>query len=370
MSILFEEVRINNLKLKNRFVRSATWDGLAGPGGRATPEMTNLLCDLARGGVGLIISGHAYIRPEGIASPNQLGLHEDGLVPDLAEMVQEIHRAGGVIAAQLAHAGKHALTDLTRGPALAPSLQPDKDPELCREMTVEQIQEAVTGFGLAAKRAQEAGFDAIQIHAAHNYLLSQFLSPAYNFRTDQYGGPVENRARFLLEAVKEVRAVVGPDYPVMVKINCRDFVDSGLELEDSVKVGRALEQAGLDALEISGGVLTSRKLSPSRAGLNSPDKEAYFRNEAAEFKKALSIPVILVGGNRSLSLSEKLVNEGLLRPYLHVPAVHPAARPGQPLASPGGRPGRLCFGQSLFQGRPENGPYLLPDPDKGAGERD
>ncbi len=325
MSILFEEVRLNKLKLKNRFVRSATWDGMAGPKGRATPEMTNLLCGLAQGGVGLIVTGHAYVRPEGIASSNQLGIDDDSLVPGLAKMVREVHRSGGAVAMQLAHAGLRALTDLTKTPALAPSPQPDKDPDLCREMTVGEIQEAVRGFALAAKRAKEAGFDAVQIHAAHGYCLSQFLSPAYNFRTDQYGGRVENRSRFLLEAVGEVRSVVGPDFPVLVKINCRDFVENGLELEDSLKIGQALERAGVDALEISGGVLDSRKMGPSRTGLKTEDREAYFREEAAAFKKSLSIPVILVGGNRSLSLSERLVREGfcdlisMSRPFIRQP---------------------------------------------------
>ena len=325
MSVLFENININGLTLKNRFVRSATWDGLAGPKGEAAPAMTKLLCDLARGGVGLIVTGHAYIRPEGIASSNQLGIHEDSLIPGLAEMVKEIHRAGGKVAAQLAHAGLHALTDLTKVPALAPSPQPDKGPELCREMTLDQIRKTVKSFGQAAARAREAGFDAVQIHAAHGYCLSQFLSPACNRRSDQYGGSLENRSRFLLEAVKEVRSVLGPDFPVMVKINCRDFVENGLELADSLKVGQALEQAGLDALEISGGVLDSRKMGPSRTGLKTEDREAYFREEAAAFKKTLSIPIILVGGNRSLSLSERLVREGfcdlisMSRPFIRQP---------------------------------------------------
>ncbi len=325
MSILFEGISLNTLGLKNRFVRSATWDGLAGPDGEATPAATRLLTDLARGGVGLIISGHAFVGPEGRAGRGQLGIHDDSLVPGLAKMVEEIHRAGGKVAVQLAHAGRFAQPELTGLPALGPSPRSGKPAGQYRKMSEEEIRKTVGDFGRAAARAKEAGFDAVQLHAAHGYLLSQFLSPAFNHRGDGYGGPVENRSRFLLEAVREIRSVAGPDFPLLIKMNCRDFIEGGLELADSLEIGRALEKAGVDALEVSGGTVVSKALGPSRTGIKTPDREAYFREEAAAFKKALGIPVILVGGVRTLSLAQSLVEEGradlisMSRPFIRQP---------------------------------------------------
>ncbi|MBW2616397.1 MAG: NADH:flavin oxidoreductase, partial [Deltaproteobacteria bacterium] len=158
--------------------------------------------------------------------------------------------------------------------------------------------------------AKEAGSDGVQIHAAHGYLLSQSLSPVFNKRSDAYGGSVENRARFLLEVLHGVQAAVGPDFPVLVKMNSQDFLESGLTLDDSLKIGTMLREEGIDAIELSGGTFVSGKLNPSRGGIKSEDKEAYFREAAKLFKENLSVPLILVGGNRSFQLAEQLVNEG------------------------------------------------------------
>ena len=335
MSVLFSTITLNTLGLKNRLVRSATWDGLAGPEGQPTPAGTELLTALARGGVGLIISGHAFVCPEGQAGAGQLGIYDDSLIPGLAKMVEEVHRAGGLIAVQIAHAGRFARTELTGRPALGPSPRPDKPADKYREMTTGEIQETAESFGRAAARAREAGFDAVQLHAAHGYLLSQFLSPAFNQRSDAYGGSALGRARFLLEATAQVRAAVGPDYPLLAKMNCRDFVEDGLELADSLEIGKELEKAGLDALEVSGGTVVSKNLSPSRTGIKTQDQEAYFREEAKAFKQALSIPVILVGGIRTRDLSEKLIQEGycdlvsMSRPLIRQPDLAERWRKGE-----------------------------------------
>ncbi|MEE9420282.1 MAG: NADH:flavin oxidoreductase, partial [Desulfatiglandaceae bacterium] len=183
----------------------------------------------------------------------------------------------------------------------------------------------VEAFGQAASRAVDAGFDAVQIHAAHGYLLSQFLSPAFNKRTDQYGGPVENRAKPVLETLKRVRAAVGDGFPVLIKMNSNDALDGGITLDDSLKVGAMLYENGIDAIELSGGTLISKKLSPSRMGIDSEEKEAYFREAARSFKKELRVPLILVGGNRSFQLAEQLVEEGyadyisMSRPFIREP---------------------------------------------------
>ena len=325
MSIMFEATRIGSLELANRFVRSATWEGMADKDGAMTPRLSNWNEDLARGGVGLIIASHAYISPEGQATPLQTGIYKDELIPGLKEMAARVHGRGGKIVQQLAHAGRYAREAMTGRPALMVSDWDGKQDMPGRVMTKEDIAGLVEKFGQAAARAKQAGFDGVQIHSGHGYLLSQFLSPAMNRRTDEYGGPMENRCRIHLEAYRAIRKAVGPDYPVLIKLNCSDFIENGLEPKDALYAAQALEKEGLDALELTGGILSSRKLSPSRANINSPDKEAYFREEARIFKQNLTIPLILVGGMRSFDLAEQLVAQGVAdyvsmsRPFIREP---------------------------------------------------
>ena len=311
MSIMFEPCEINGLQLSNRFVRSATWEGMAAGDGACSPKLIDLMIGLAGGGVGLIITSHAYVSPEGQAGPWQLGVYRDELLPGLATMAKAVHEKGGRIVMQLAHAGYFASAKLTGRTPMAPSNVEGFAKGPRREMTIEDIQSVVKAFAAAAKRVQKAGFDGVQIHSAHGYLLSQFLSPAFNQRRDQYGGDIGNRARALIEVLGSIREAVGNNYPVLVKMNCRDFIENGLTLEDSLQVGAMLEENGIDAIELSGGVLVGGKLSPSRMGIKTEDKEAYFRDDAAAFKNQLDIPLILVGGNRSFQVAERLVKEGI-----------------------------------------------------------
>jgi 2,4-dienoyl-CoA reductase-like NADH-dependent reductase (Old Yellow Enzyme family) len=311
MSALFETSKINGLRLSNRFVRSATWEGMASDDGACTPKLIDLMTDLARGGVGLIISSHAYVSPEGQAGPWQLGIYSDTLVPGLETMVNAVHENGGKIVMQLAHAGFFAGAKLTGQTPLAPSNVEGFSKTPRREMTAEDINGLVKAYGAAAVRAKAAGFDGIQIHSAHGYLLSQFLSPAFNHRNDEYGGDIRNRARALIEVLQEVRQTVGSNYPILVKMNCQDFFENGLRPEDSLQVGAMLVENGIDAIELSGGVLVGGKLSPSRAGINSAEKESYFQNEAKAFKEKIDVPLILVGGNRSFQVAERLVKENI-----------------------------------------------------------
>jgi 2,4-dienoyl-CoA reductase-like NADH-dependent reductase (Old Yellow Enzyme family) len=310
MKNLFDKTEINGLKLSNRFVRSATWEGMAASDGQVTPRLTDLMVQLARGGVALIISSHAYVRRDGQAGIFQLGIYDDRLIPDLRNMVSAVHDEGGKIVVQLAHSGLMAKPNLIGQTPLAVSQVDGFASSPGKVMTTGEIRGIVAAFGEAARRAKEAGFDGVQIHAAHGYLMSQFLSPAFNKRTDEYGGPVGNRARALLEALKSVRSEVGEGFPVLVKMNSEDCLEGGLTLSDSLKAGSLLEKAGLDAIELSGGTLVSGKLSPSRAGIKSEDKEAYFRDAARQFKKEVKLPLILVGGVRSPQVAEKLVREG------------------------------------------------------------
>jgi 2,4-dienoyl-CoA reductase-like NADH-dependent reductase (Old Yellow Enzyme family) len=310
MKDLFSSNTINTLILANRFVRSATWEGMAADDGAVTPKLVATMEALAQGGVGLIISSHAYVSPEGQAGPWQLGIYKDELVDGLGGMTSAVHGAGGKIVAQLAHAGQLAAEQLTGRPPLSVSDLAGSSLSH-REMTARDLQALVTAFARAAERAKAAGFDGVQIHAAHGYLLNQFLSPAFNRRSDAYGGGIENRARILREVVQAIRKSVGPDYPILVKLSSRDFIDNGLTLEDSCRAAAILVEAGIDAIELSGGSATDKALSPSRPGIDTADKEAYYQEEARTFKKQISVPLILVGGIRSLEVAERLLAGGV-----------------------------------------------------------
>jgi 2,4-dienoyl-CoA reductase-like NADH-dependent reductase (Old Yellow Enzyme family) len=192
-------------------------------------------------------------------------------------------------------------------------------------MSESDIAGVVAAFAAGAKRAQSAGFDGVQIHAAHGYLLSEFLSPFFNRRQDRYGGSIENRARIVVEVLRAVRGVVGNNYPVLVKMNCQDFFENGLNLEDSVQVAGMLANEGIDAIEISGGAPRSGKLGAARVGIKSEEKEAYFQNEARAFRDSVDVTLILVGGNRSFQVAESIVTGGtadyisICRPLIREP---------------------------------------------------
>jgi 2,4-dienoyl-CoA reductase-like NADH-dependent reductase (Old Yellow Enzyme family) len=352
MADLFEETRINGMTLANRFVRSATWEGMAGDDGSASSRLVECMVALARGGVGLIISSHAYVHRIGQAGPRQLGVYSDDLLPGLTAMTDAVHDNKGKIILQLAHAGFFADARLIgRAPLAVSNVEGiAKSPRM--ELTADGIRQIVWAFAEAAARAKNAGFDGVQIHSAHGYLLSQFLSPAFNIRTDEYGGSIENRARALMDVLRAVRSVVGPDYPVLVKMNGRDFIDNGLSLEDSLQVGRMLAQGGIDAIELSGGVLTGGKLSPSRTGIHSEEKEAYFRQEAKAMREQTGVPLILVGGNRSFHMAENIVSGGIAdyismcRPLIREPGLINRWKSGN-LAKSACISDNQCFGPAM-----------------------
>ncbi|MBP1762740.1 MAG: NADH:flavin oxidoreductase [Firmicutes bacterium] len=325
MKTLFDQTTIKNLVIPNRFVRSATFEGIASAEGAVTPALNDLMASLASGGTGLIISGHTYVRTDGQVSAKQLGVYSDGLIPGLKKMTEAVHAASGRIIMQLAHAGRFASPKLTGQTALAVSQPQDTSDPSIREITMEDIRGLVAAYAQAAARAKTAGFDGIQIHSAHGYLLSQFLSPAFNCRRDEYGGSVFNRSRIHREIIQAIRKSVGQDYPILVKLNCQDFIENGLQLDDSLQAARILADTGVDAIEISGGVVRTGKLEPSRTGINSIEKEAYFRYEARHFRREIDIPLILVGGIRSYELAQQLIeNEevdyiSMSRPFIMEP---------------------------------------------------
>jgi 2,4-dienoyl-CoA reductase-like NADH-dependent reductase (Old Yellow Enzyme family) len=314
------------MDLRNRVVRSATWEGLAARDGSATPQLDAMLSDLAAGEAGLVISGYAFVSHDGQDEEGQLGAYSDELVPGLARTAAEVHAAGGRIALQLAHAGCLAVPELTGTEPRGPSPLDAGEGPVGRAMDREEIEATVQAFAQAASRARQVGFDAVQVHAAHGYLLSQFLSPYANRRTDSYGGDIAGRARFLLEVIGAVRKAVGAGYPVLVKVNAEDFLPGGLSIEDMLDVAELLEAAGVDAVEMSGGTAYAGGLSFSRVGKPRPGQpEAYYEGAARRYKERVGVPLILVGGIRTYETAERLVAEGvtdyvaLSRPFIREP---------------------------------------------------
>ncbi len=329
MKHLFEQTEINGMVLPNRFVRSATWEGLATPEGHATEALTRLLTALAQGKVGLIISSHAYVSREGIAAPGQLGIYTEDHIPQLSKMVSEIHTVGGKIALQVSHGGRYALK-IKEATRIGPSTIHSKGEVQCREMTSGEIDMLVSNFAAAARRARAAGFDAVQIHAAHGYLVSEFLSPYFNTRTDAYGGSVANRAKLLLDIVRAMRDEVGMRFPLLVKLNSQEFLVGGYTVEDMLAVASLLEKAGVDAIEMSGGHHVEGVFGgyfPARPMKGKAEELPYYLDEARRYKEKIAIPLMLVGGIRSLEWANRILSEGyadyisLSRPLIREPGL-------------------------------------------------
>jgi 2,4-dienoyl-CoA reductase-like NADH-dependent reductase (Old Yellow Enzyme family) len=326
MKKLFEKTTINAVTLGNRVIRSATWEGMCEKDGRPTAKLTSCYRDLAAGNIGLIITGYAFVRPDGKQLPGKMGIQTDDFAAHMRALTQAVHDEGGKICIQLVHAGGQTTAETAGRRPLAPSaVKVEQFPEEPEAMTKKDIDEIVVAFGDGARRAKEYGFDAVQLHAAHGYLINQFLSPLTNRRTDGYGGPVKNRCRFLLEVYHRVRFEVGPDFPVFAKLNGSDNLEGGLDLSDAVYAARVLDKGKIDAIEVSGGTSASGEKSPVRIKIDGPNREAYNLALAREIKKAVRCPVMVVGGFRSLEVINKALMEdgieyiSMARPFIREP---------------------------------------------------
>ncbi|MEN8136605.1 MAG: NADH:flavin oxidoreductase [Thermodesulfobacteriota bacterium] len=325
MRKIFEETTINGMTLKNRLVRAATWEGMCEPEGRPTEKLSACYRDLARGGVGLIITGYAFVRPEGRQLPCTLGAHTDKFNADMKKMVEAVHAEGGKICLQLVHVGGQTNERNAGRMPLAPSaVKVEQFPQVPEEMSFADIHGVIRAFGEAAGRAKECGFDAIQLHGAHGYLINQFLSPLTNNRTDEYGGSIDNRCRFMIEVYWKVRDVVGKDYPVLIKLNGADNLEGGLNLEDGVYAAELLDQEGIDAIEVSGGTPASGAMSPIRNKINGPEQEAYNLELCTAIKAVVKCPVMVVGGFRSFAVAERAIQNdadyvSMARPFIREP---------------------------------------------------
>jgi 2,4-dienoyl-CoA reductase-like NADH-dependent reductase (Old Yellow Enzyme family) len=317
----FDPITIAGAEIRNRFVRSATWDASATDDGRVTDTSVQIVEGLAGGGVGLIMTGYAYVSDIGRAAIGQYGVAEDKHIPGLKRLVEAAHANGARIGAQIAHAGSNMLL-LGRNDrvALCPSAG-DNPRQPQRSMTDEEIGQTIADFAAGALRACEAGFDAVQLHFAHGYLGSQFLSPLSNHRTDAWGGTPERRRRFHVETVRAVRRAVGEGFPVWAKFGLVES-EGGLTLEEGLETLKAMIAEGLSAVEISVGIGSS-----TRPALPDDPEAPYFLTEAAAAKKAGGIPTIVVGGFRKIETVEGLISSGqvdmisMSRPLIREPGL-------------------------------------------------
>jgi len=316
MSILFEPVTVGNLELKNRFLRSATYYALSDMDGFVGQQSIDLMRRLAENEVGLIVTGYAYVLKSGQSFPDMNGIQDDDHIPGYQEMARAVHDAGGRVVMQIAHCGSASETVAKTGGDYMAVSRVENMPDYGRKprvMTDADIEEIIAAFGQAAGRVQEAGFDGVQIHGAHGYLVSQFLSPLTNQRQDKWGGSLENRMRFLLEVFQSVKSQVDGNFPIMVKLGCKDYVESndGLSIEEGVQAAQALEREGICLIEISHCSQDALFRKKNLLGITSEEKEACFLPEARIVRQATSIPLSIVGGLRSPAVMEDIIGSGV-----------------------------------------------------------
>jgi len=307
VSLLFSPFSFSGLNLRNRVVMPPMATALEGPGGSRQDnglpsEVTvEYYRERAANGVGMVIVEHTYITRRGKAHRGQLGLDNDEAVPAFKVLAQALHANGAVAAVQLNHVGAIADPEVTGGEPLGPSDTPHPRSTLKpRAMTKDEIHEVQDLFAEAARRVQQANFDAVELHSAHGYLGTQFLSPITNTRKDEYGGSLENRARFILETVKKVREKVGPQFPVFVRLGTTDGIPGGFEPHDAAIVAEMLQDAGVALIDVSGGFMGSR---PPGA------PPGYFVANASVIKKKVGIPVLVAGGITEGHFAEKILRE-------------------------------------------------------------
>lgn len=341
MNSLFDETEINGMSLKNRLVRSATHEAMADENGFPTERLYKLYDRLANGGVGLIISGYAYVSRDG-KSAAMLGIDSDKLIPKYRELVNQVHQKGARIAMQINHCGRQTTKEMTGSQPIAPSVVKEKvflvKP---REMTEDDIERIIEAFAQSARRVKEIGFDALQLHGAHGFLINQFLCPHTNRRDDQWGGSIENRMRLLKTIYEKCRKQVGDDYPILIKINAYDYMKNGLKQDEGLEMAKSISDMGFDGIEISCGIaedggssvrgdlpldvildewdMYKRKnflfrLIMKRYGNKLikpvPFSQGYNIESAKRIKDNVNIPVFVVGGMIDPAVMEETIENG------------------------------------------------------------
>jgi NADPH2 dehydrogenase len=292
---LLDPLEVKGLMLKNRIVMPPMHTGLATTEGAVTDSLVEHYVSRSKA-LGLVIIEHSYVSLAGKLSDKQLGIHDDGLVSGLERLSSRIHATGTPVVIQINHAGRSASVDLTGMQPLAPSPS-----ESARELLVEEIEALTEVFTVAAERAIKAGFDGVEVHGAHGFLLNQFFSPLTNRRLDEYGGSLEKRMRFPLEVVRSIRKRIGGRL-LLYRLGSDDMDPAGTRIEDSQRFAVKLEEAGVDIIDVSGGLCGSR---PEEL----QGKQGYFVPQAQQIKQVVDMPVIGVGGIVDAKYAERLVRE-------------------------------------------------------------
>jgi NADPH2 dehydrogenase len=293
-----------NLTLHNRLVMPPMATSKSDQNGMVSREILDYYDEKSKGGyIALIIIEHSFISQQGKATMKQLSVAHDILVDKLRELANTIHKNGSRAVMQINHAGSGSSSNVTGCEAVGPSAVPNpRIGGIPRELSKGEIEEIVQQFADAALRVKNAGFDGVEIHSAHGYLLNQFFSPLTNKRTDEYGGDVRGRIRMHLEVIKAVRAVVGNDFPILLRLGASDYREGGTTIEDSKIAALEFEKAGVDVLDVSGGFCGY--IVPGLTG------QGYFSPLTEALKSVISIPVILTGGITEADAAEQLLSEG------------------------------------------------------------
>jgi 2,4-dienoyl-CoA reductase-like NADH-dependent reductase (Old Yellow Enzyme family) len=341
-STLFEQTRLKSLVLKNRLVRSATCEKMSDGAGLPTARLFALYEALARGGIGLIITGLTYVARDGrIMDTGQGGIDDDACVPAYRRLTDHVHRHGAAIALQVSHAGSQTSRRRTGSRPIAPSSVINRSAfSLPRTMSTGDIRRVIEAFARGVLRAREAGFDAVQLHGAHGYLIHQFLCPCTNRRNDEWGGSLENRTRFAVEILARSRSYVGEDYPILIKLSTYDLTRNGITIDEGILTAVGLAEAGFDGIEVSCGDFRDglsflrgtlpveavaedvgmfdhnpvarfiiRRFGSRIVGMP-PITEAFNARAARAVRDRVRIPVFVVGGNTSVSAMERIVSRG------------------------------------------------------------
>ncbi|MFQ6052702.1 MAG: tRNA-dihydrouridine synthase [Candidatus Bathyarchaeia archaeon] len=303
MHRLTDPLKVGSLELRNRIVMPPMATRLATLKGEVTDRLVEHYADRSED-LGLLIVEHSYIAPEGRIRLNQLGAYSDDLIPGLRRLVEAVHEHSTPIALQINHAGGTTTREVCGVQPLAPSpvMHPRRGQEVPRALSTEEIEGVIRAFREAARRAFEAGFDAVEVHGAHGFLLSQFLSPLTNRREDDFGGPLENRVRLPLRIIEEVVEEVGAGFPVLYRLGAEDMLPGGLTLEEGVEAAKMIAEKGVHIIDVSGGLIGSRP--PELEG------PGFFVPQAAAVREATGVPVIGVGGIRTPEEADSIIRSG------------------------------------------------------------
>ncbi|MBD9353463.1 NADH:flavin oxidoreductase [Phocaeicola plebeius] len=335
-SLLFTPVTLGPLTLRNRSIRSAAFESMC-PGNVPSPQLLDYHRSVAAGGVGMTTVAYAAVTRSGLSFDRQLWMRPE-IVPGLSELTDAVHAEGAAASIQLGHCGNMSHKSICGClPVGASSGFNLYSPTFVRGLRADELPEMAKAYGRSVCLAREAGFDAVEIHAGHGYLISQFLSPSTNHRKDEFGGTLANRMRFMEMVMEEVMKAAGNDMAVLVKMNIRDGFRGGMELDESLQVARKLQELGAHALVLSGGFVSKAPMYVMRGEMpirtmthymtcwwlkygvrlvgkymipSVPFREAYFLEDALKFREALDIPLVYVGGLVSRQKIEEVLNHG------------------------------------------------------------